>query len=148
MSSLASLSFPVLAAVTDLIAQAPIVTGPPSATGTFYDSMNPNTLGAIAGSSIGIMGALLGTVAGTCAPRGKAKGFVIALFAIMITGGFVFAGLGIGAFMVGAPWRMGYSLLLPGGLAVILGSSLFPVILVRYRQAEMRRIEAAAFRAT
>ncbi len=119
----------------------------PAPTGTFYDSLQPGLLGGLLGAGVGVWGGLIGTVGGVCAPRGKARGLVVTLFAIQIAGGLVLLALGIGAFVAGAPWMIGYSFLLPGGLSLLLGVTLFPVMLVRYRQAEMRRIEAEAFRA-
>lgn len=119
----------------------------PGRSGTFYDSIDPGLIGGMLGAAVGVWGGLLGTVGGICAPRGAAKGLVISLFALQIAGGLVLIGLGIGAFVSDAPWMVGYSFLLPGGLAALLGIMLLPVVLARYRQAELRRIEAEAFRA-
>lgn len=130
-------------------ALSPAAPTPPRSkpSGTFYDSINPGLVGGLLGAGVGIWGGLIGTIGGVCAPRGKAKSLMISLFAIQIAAGLILIALGIGAFMVGAPWMSGYVFLLPGGLAALLGVMLFPVILARYRQAELRRIDAEAFRA-
>jgi len=118
------------------------------ATGTFYDGLNPNRLGGLLGAGVGVMGGIIGAVGGACAPRGRAKGLVVTLFGIMIVGGLVLMGLGIGALVVEAPGMLAYAFLMPGGLAALLGIILFPVMLTRYRQAELRRLEAESFRAS
>jgi len=55
--------------------------------------------------------------------------------------------LGVGALVAKAPWNVAYGLLLPGALGAVLGSLLLPVVLARYREAELRRLEAETFRA-
>ncbi|MBM4112853.1 MAG: hypothetical protein FJ253_05680 [Phycisphaerae bacterium] len=113
-----------------------------------YDSVHPGIVGGALGAGIGIWGGLIGAVGGMCAPRGRAKGFVILLFVIQIVVGLMLLTIGIGALAVGTQWMTAYTFLMPGGLAVLLGVLLLPVVLARYRQAEQRRIDAEAFRAT
>jgi|GEM_PF-2093799 len=112
-----------------------------------FARLNPGLVGGLAGAGIGVLGGLIGCVGGLCAPRGKAKGFVLSLFGVQIIVGLALMALGIASMMSDAPWMVSYSFLLPGGLSFFLGVGLLPVVLARYRQAELRRVEAETFRA-
>lgn len=117
------------------------------ATGTFYDRLHPGMVGAFAGAAVGVMGGIIGAAGGALAPRGRAKSFVVGLFGFMIVGGVVLVALGVGALLVGAPGQLACSFIMPGGLAAVLAAILLPVMLMRHREAEVRRLEAEAFRA-
>jgi hypothetical protein len=60
--------------------------------------------------------------------------------------GIGFIGAGITAVVSGQPYGVWYSLLLPGLLLTVLMGTMTPVIKMRYRQAEHRRLEAEEFR--
>jgi hypothetical protein len=103
-------------------------------------------IGAIGGGGLGILGATLGVVGGKLAPRGKGKGFVLGtMTAIVILGtGALIAG--IVALIQKQPYHVWYPLALEGGISVFVFGFLMPVMRMRYRQAEQRRIDAESLR--
>ena len=113
---------------------------------------DPNTFGGwfglIAGGGLGTLGGLLGAAAGTLAPRGKAKGFVLGAWYAMIAIGVVSLSVGIYALAVGQPRAIWYGPVLCGTIITIVMGSLLPLIRLRYREAEQRRIDADGLRMT
>lgn len=107
---------------------------------------SPGLAGAILGGGIGTLCAIYGTVLGICAPRGAARGFVFALHWGMIALGAVLAIMGIVALSGGQPYGVWYPLLLSGVISALIVGILTPVLRLRYRQAEHRRLEAEEFR--
>lgn len=111
---------------------------------------DPNTFGAwfgsIAGGGLGTLGGLLGALSGTLAPRGKAKGFILGAFYTLIGIGIALLAVGIYAYAVGQPWGIWYGPVLCGSIVTIVTGSLLPVIHMRYREAEQRRIDADGVR--
>ncbi|MDB5320955.1 MAG: hypothetical protein JWN40_2586 [Phycisphaerales bacterium] len=105
-------------------------------------------IGAIAGSANGLLGAVIGTVAGIYGQRGKGKRVVYALFAIALVGGVASLGVGLYALATGQPYMVWYPLALIGGIDTLLFTILTPVIRGVYRQAEARRMEAEELRRT
>jgi MFS family permease len=104
-----------------------------------------NMFSFIPGMLLGIAGGTLGALAGTLAPRGKARTLVVGAFAAAIVvslGMFVAA---LVALVSGQPYGVWYGLGLPGLLGVTVLGALLPVVLARYRDAETRRIGAADF---
>lgn len=101
------------------------------------------------GGVVGILGALFGTVLGSCnflIQRGKAKGFMLGGYALM-------AVIGIGSLIAGAvaafckqPWHVLQPLLLAGFLFTLLGILLGNVARKHYRLAEERKLDAAQIR--
>jgi hypothetical protein len=93
----------------------------------------------IPGTALGVLGGLWGSLAGTLAPRGKAKLLVLGLhFGIVLACvGLLLAS--IIALAEGQPYGVWYGLGLPGLLGVIIIGGLTPVIFRRYREAELRR---------
>ncbi|MCK4873169.1 MAG: hypothetical protein KAS72_10625 [Phycisphaerales bacterium] len=55
-------------------------------------------------------------------------------------------GAGVAAATGGQPYGVYYPLLLCGGLLVLLLGCLTPVLIVRYAQADQRRLDAEEFR--
>ena len=86
------------------------------------------------------------TLVGVLAPRGKGRAFVMALHWSALALGAVFIVAGITAVVGGQPYGVWYALLLPGLLMVVLMGTMTPVIRLRYRQAEHRRLQAEEFR--
>jgi hypothetical protein len=103
---------------------------------------NANLYAWIPGTFLGIIGGLWGALVGTLAPWGRGKTFVLGSLCVLLMAGFVCLALGIIAIVAGQPYGVWYGLLLPGVLNTIILGSLAPVALLRYRQAEMRKIQA------
>jgi hypothetical protein len=87
------------------------------------------------GPAVGVLGGVLGPMVGVLAPRGKAKRLVLAGCAAMLVAAVV-------GFASGQPRIIWYSLGLAGGVGTVVFGSLTPVVLLRYRQAEARRMAA------
>jgi hypothetical protein len=111
---------------------------------------DPNTFGAwfgsIAGGGLGTLGGLLGAAAGTLAPRGKAKGFIMGTWYVLLAIGAVLLLVGVYAIVAGQLRAIWYGPLLCGVIISAVMGSLLPVIRLRYRQAEQRRIDADGIR--
>jgi hypothetical protein len=103
---------------------------------------NPNMYGWIFGTFLGIFGGTMGGLGGFLAPQGKARGLVVGL----MIAGLVYSGLclvaGLIALATGQPWGVWYALVLPGALGLVVIGVNFPVMLMAYRAAEMRKMKA------
>lgn len=118
----------------------------PSDPSPWWSLQTGNMLGAILGSCVGLLGAVLGVALPLCAPRGKGR---LALLALQIGGGglgIAVLAAGLAALALGQPYHVWYPLLLSGllGAGVLLG--LLPVTLAVYRAAEQRRLAASELR--
>lgn len=96
----------------------------------------------IPGTLLGVTGGTLGALAGTLAPRGKAKALILGFHGVAIGVSAMLLIIGIVAFILGQPYGVWYGLGLPGLLGITVFGALFPVILKRYREAEERRLAA------
>ena len=94
--------------------------------------------GAIAGSTLGTLGAVIGVLAG----RGKARQTVFALLVAMCAIGGVSLILGIVAVAIGQPHAVYYPLLLCGAVATVLPLVQLPALRRRYEALELRRMSA------
>ncbi len=103
---------------------------------------NPNLYAWIPGTLMGVMGGVLGSLGGTLAPQGKAKGLVLGLFRGMIVVSALLLIVAAVALAQGQPYGIWYGLGLPGLMGTILFPSLLPLMNLRYRQAEERKIHA------
>jgi hypothetical protein len=96
----------------------------------------------IPGTSVGVIGGILGSMAGALAPRGRARSLVLGFHLVMIGVSAILLMAGAVAFVQGQPYGVWYGLGLPGVLGVIVLGALFPVVSKRYREAEARRLAA------
>ena len=113
------------------------------------DWTNPNTIGAILGSSVGLFGGIIGVwgaCLGTFAPKGLHRG------PILFTG-YLFAAIGIAIAITGivlllndAVLGLWFSMLLAGVNISILMLILTRVAKNRYAQAEERLMSAESLR--
>lgn len=104
---------------------------------------DPNMYAWLPGTVLGVVGGLIGSLVGVLAPRGIGKQAMYAAFAAMIGISALFLVAAIVALATGQPYGVWYGLGLPGLLCLVLFSSLVPVLRLRYREAELRRLNAA-----
>jgi hypothetical protein len=102
--------------------------------------------GGIGGGLLGTLGGLLGAAAGTLAPKGKGRSFILGAFTLLMVIGISHLVLGLYALSVGQPYGIWYPLVLIGGVLTMLFAMLRPVVRKRYEEAEARKMEAAEFR--
>jgi hypothetical protein len=110
----------------------------------------PNEFGAwygtIAGSGAGLLGGVVGTLAGVMGPRGIGRKWILGLMYGGVALGLLQLLFGIYALLAGQPWGIWYGPVLCGAMPTIVFGALTPVVRLRYRQAEERRVEAEGLR--
>jgi hypothetical protein len=111
----------------------------------WWTAQDAGLVGGLGGAAIGLVGALVGSLS-FLVVRGKAKPLMVGLFGAMIALGLALLGAGVIALTQSQPYHVYYPLLLGGFLSTCLFGALLPVILMRYRQAEVRRMEAEQLR--
>jgi len=103
-----------------------------------------NWIGPIGGAAAGVLGGLLGSAIGVCAPRGILKTPVIAAHMLISLACAGVLGAGIFANLSGQPSHVFYPLMLAGSIGMGVLGGLLPVTLFAYRIADARKqIEAA-----
>jgi hypothetical protein len=107
---------------------------------------NPNMVGALLGSGVGVFGGIYGPMAGILAPRGRCKTLVMTVHYMGIVIGLALIIVAIIAMINRQPYLIWYGLGLPGLIIASLMVGLLPVVKLRYRQAEARKLEAESFR--
>jgi MFS family permease len=112
----------------------------------WWNAYDGNMIGAIGGSAVGILGGCLGVAAGYFAPRGKVKSIIFGGFAVMIAFGAVTLAAGLLAITTSQPRYVWYPLMLIGGIISLVFPMQLPALRTRYRQAELRRLEAEELR--
>ena len=112
----------------------------------WWTAQDAALIGAIGGGTVGILGGVFGSVVGVCAPKGIARGPVLVTHAALIVLGLAALLVGIVALVVGQPYHVSFPLLLAGGVLSAVMGPLYPVVRMRYRQAEERRLEAESLR--
>ena len=111
----------------------------------WWTAQQAGYIGAIGGGAVGLIGALVGSMSFLIV-RGKAKPFMVGVFAAVIAFGIAALCVGIAAIVMKQPYHVWYPPTLGGFIATCLFGALLPVILIRYRQAEARRLEAEQLR--
>jgi len=94
------------------------------------------------GGGAGVLLGVLGAVVGLLAPRGKARGFSMAVVGGMMPVGVVGIVTGVVAVLRAQPYAVYYPLLLIGGLCTVLSLVLAPRIRRQYEAQELRRMQA------
>lgn len=111
----------------------------------WWTAQQAGLIGGIGGGAIGMAGAMVGSLS-FLVVRGKAKPLMLGLFLAMIALGLCLLGAGVVALIQSQPYHVFYPLLLGGFIATCVFGALLPVILIRYRQADVRRLEAEQLR--
>lgn len=102
-----------------------------------------DAMGGILGAVIGIVVGCFGAVIGVLSSRGKAASFVKVSMALVVVAGAGILIAGIYALMESQPYGVYYPLLLGGGLMMVIFGGLWPVVAQRYRERELKTMEAA-----
>jgi uncharacterized membrane protein len=103
---------------------------------------NANAWAWLPGTLCGCLGGLWGTCTGLLAPRGKARGFVLGFGLLLIAVSAASLVAGLVAYRAGQPYGIWYGLGLPGVIGLCVMVPNYAVVLMRYRQAEERRMQA------
>lgn len=103
-------------------------------------------IGSLGGGGLGTLAGLFGAAVGLLAPRGLARGPVLATHLALVLIGAAMLLAGLLALVLGQPYHVYYPLGLIGLILTAVMGPLWPVVRARYRQAEARRLEAAQFR--
>lgn len=103
-------------------------------------------IGGLGGGGFGALGGILGAAAGILAPRGRGKPVIVGAMTSIVVIGVAALVSGIVAVTGGQPYHVWYPLVLIGGILTVVVGSLIPVVMLRYRQAEARRLDAEELR--
>lgn len=103
-------------------------------------------IGGLGGGGLGTLAGCFGALIGSLAPRGIARGFMLTVHAGFIAVGVLALVGGVVAISLGQPYHVWYPLVLIGGILTVVMGALFPVARMRYRQAELRRLDAEEIR--
>jgi hypothetical protein len=109
-----------------------------SASTAWWSDRSAGVAGAMAGVIVGIFGASIGMLAS----RGKARRFVLGTMTVLAGLGVVLLGAGAIAFASSQPYGVTGSLLLGGGLLVVVAGAMIPATRRVYAQAELRKMKA------
>ena len=89
---------------------------------------------------------VIGCMAAMWVPRGKHKGLVLGLMSALAGLGALLVVAGIAAVVSSQPYHVWYPLVLCGAILGLVCGINLPIIAMRYRQAEMRRMDAESLR--
>ena len=100
-------------------------------------------MGGLIGASFGIFGGVYGSIVGLCASRGIGRSAVIGFHYACLLLSVATLAVGFYALAIGQPFGDWFAFLLPGALGGVLFTVFTPMIYMRYRQAEERKMAAA-----
>jgi hypothetical protein len=109
--------------------------------GEWWSDRAGGVIGGVAGSMLGLTGAILGVFIA----RRKHRSFVFASTAALAVGGLVILAAGVWALVSSQPYAVWYPLLLGGGLLMIVFGGICRLARRAYTDAELRRMRAADF---
>lgn len=104
----------------------------------WFDDRTGALVGAIGGSGLGLLGALIGVLAA----RGRARGFVLGGITTLLVIGVVCAAAGAVALLTAQPYAVYFPLLLLGVILVVVMGSMRRTLPKRYEALELQRIRA------
>jgi hypothetical protein len=104
----------------------------------WWNAQQAGLVGGVAGSLLGLLGAAIGVLTGSC----RAKPVVMSLVTLGLAVGAVSLFGGVIALTAGQPYHVTYPLFLLGGISVLVLGFNLPGIIRRYRTEELRRMTA------
>ncbi len=107
-------------------------------TGAWWDDRTAGLVGGGAGTLLGILGAIGGTLVGL----GRGRRVVTALLIALIPLGVVMFVTGLIAVALGQPYAVYYPLLFLGGMSAVFGAGGLVIAKHAYQQHELRRMQA------
>lgn len=111
----------------------------------WWTAQEAGLIGGIGGTALGMVGAAIGSMSFLII-QGKGKPAIVGLMVAMVSVGLMLLIGGIVAAAMGQPYHVVFVLLLGGFIATGVFGALLPVVLKRYRAAEVRRLHAAELR--
>jgi hypothetical protein len=112
----------------------------------WWSSHDAAVFASIGGSVLGVACGIYGTLIGMLAHRGIGRRPLISFHAGVVVLGLAALVTGIGAAIMRQPYHVYYPLLLIGGIATFVMGGLLPLVILRYRQAEARKMDAQLLR--
>jgi hypothetical protein len=109
-----------------------------AAPGAWWSDRTAGWIGGAAGSSVGLLGGLIGTLC----TLGRGRRFVLAGLLALGVSGLVLLAVGGVALALGQPYAVWYPLVLLGVLDPVLAFSLLPTARRRFEEIELRRMQA------
>lgn len=106
--------------------------------GQWWPPEQTGIIGAVAGTTLGLAGALVGILA----VRGRNSRTVTTILRVVLVVGAVIVLAGFAALVIGQPGHVWAPLLVIGGVAAVVAGTLIPVISKRLAEAELHRIHA------
>lgn len=103
-------------------------------------------IASVGGAVLGVAAGIYGTLVGLFAHRGIGRGPLIGFHVGLVVLGFVALVAGIGAAIARQPYHVYYPPLLLGGITTFVMGGLLPMVILRYRQAEARKMDAELLR--
>lgn len=102
----------------------------------------PGTVGGATGAAVGILSGIWGCLTSYLVARGRARGFVLGLSAVVATAGLLSLAGGAAAWMLGTEWELCYTAGLLGAIVTPIYGGMYFTFRARYQQAEQRRMLA------
>jgi len=113
-----------------------------SVPGEWFNSRTGGIIGGLAGTAIGLYGALIGCLGAFLSPRGKGRRLLTGMLVFAVVVGLVLLLIGISALVLGQSFHVWYPFAFGGGILVTVFLPLFFVIKKAYEQVERRRMQA------
>lgn len=110
--------------------------------GAWWSDTTGNTAGAVMGTGIGLIGALIGILAGL----GRARRLVLGVTTGMLVLGGLLLAVGLVAVAASQPFAVFYPPLLGGGIVLLVFGFSLPGVRKRYQDHELRRMAALDLR--
>jgi len=114
----------------------------PRTPGAWWSPKAGGWIGGLAGSAVGILGALIGTLCSL----GRGRRFVLTGLVTIGISGLLLLAVGGAALALGQPYEVWYPLVLMGLLDPVLAFSLLPSARRRFEAVELRRMQALDLR--